>query len=111
MVQNIAYFLIPDMLFHQRLLHPFPEGGPLPGLKKSLIGSGQLVVDIKVFDFRRMSRIRQPSEWGIGKVKTLFSYLEYRRNLRILSMPLSKMFLIASHLTNIHTTIYGSQVS
>ena len=25
-----------------------------------------------------MSTIRQPSEWGIGKVKTLFSYLEYK---------------------------------
>ena len=25
-----------------------------------------------------MSSIRQPSEWGIGKVKTLFSYLEFK---------------------------------
>jgi hypothetical protein len=25
-----------------------------------------------------MSTLRQPSEWGIGKVKTLFSYLEYK---------------------------------
>ena len=27
---------------------------------------------------RRMSSVRQPSEWGIGKVKSLFSYLEYK---------------------------------
>ena len=28
--------------------------------------------------YRRMSSVRQPSEWGIGKVKSLFSYLEYK---------------------------------
>ena len=75
-----------------------------------------------------MSRVRQPSEWGIGKVKTLFSYLEYKvftdlskylskvyffshqKSLRVVSMPLGMIFLVASHLTNLHTTIYGSQV-
>jgi len=69
-----------------------------------------LTPEEKAFN-RRMSTLRQPSEWGIGKVKSLFSYLEYKRNLRILSMPLGMIFLVASHLTNIHTTIYGSQVA
>ena len=69
--------------------------------------------------------MRQPSEWGIGRVKCLFSYLEYKvcinnrkteykillqRNLRVLQMPLAAMFLICVHLKNIHGCLYGSQV-
>ena len=34
-----------------------------------------------------MSIYRQPSEWGIGKVKTLFSYLEYKVG-KLITYPL-----------------------
>ena len=33
-----------------------------------------------------------------------------QRNLRVLSMPLSMMFLMAVHLGNIHSCLYGNQV-
>jgi len=60
---------------------------------------------------REMSRMRQPSEWGIGRVKTLFSFLEFKKSLRVLAMPLGPMFLIAVHLKNIHGCLYGSQTA
>jgi len=60
---------------------------------------------------REMSSVRQPSEWGIGRVKALFAFLEFKRNLRVLQMPLGAMFLVAVHLKNIHSTLYGSQTA
>jgi len=60
---------------------------------------------------RTMSSLRQSSEWGIGRVKSLWSYLEYKKNLRVLSMPLSMMFLLAVHLGNLHSCLYGNQTA
>ena len=73
-----------------------------------------------------MSALRQSSEWGMGRIKGLWSYLEFKvtsffvvssciiqiiqRNLRVLSMPLSMMFLMAVHLGNIHSCLYSNQV-
>ena len=37
-----------------------------------------LVDTIYMQCFREMSAMRQPSEWGIGRVKCLFSFLEYK---------------------------------
>jgi len=60
---------------------------------------------------REMSAVRQPSEWGIGRVKALFSFLEFKRNMRVLQMPVGAMFLVSVHLKNIHSTLYGSQTA
>jgi len=67
-------------------------------------------VDERMFN-REMSAMRQPSEWGIGRVKCLFSFLEYKRNCRVLQMPLAVMFLVSVHLKNIHGCLYGSQTA
>lgn len=60
---------------------------------------------------REMAAVRLPSEWGIGRVKVLFSFLTCRNNLRVLQMPLGAMFLLAVHLKNLHSCLYGSQTA
>jgi len=70
----------------------------------------ELTQEEKQFN-RVMSAMRQSSEWGIGRIKTLWSYLEFKRNLRVLSMPLSMMFLFSVHLGNIHSCLYGNQTA
>lgn len=60
---------------------------------------------------KEMSKMRQSVEWGFGKVKTLFSFLDYKKNLKILLQPVPKYFLVGTLFTNLHSCLYGSETS
>lgn len=60
---------------------------------------------------RDFSRIRICNEQGIGKIKTLFAFLSYHKNLKVLMSPVGVYFFDAVFLTNIHSILYGSQVA
>jgi hypothetical protein len=54
--------------------------------RRGLTGSSFLnicIFSLSNIDFREMSRVRQPSEWGIGRTKSLFSLLEFKVKHRI----------------------------
>ena len=56
-----------------------------------------------------MSTLRQPSEWGIGKVKTLFSYLEYKvitKLLYIVPALINHFFILNIGSIYIHFDLY-----
>eukprot|EP00092_Neocalanus_flemingeri_P082526 GFUD01103359.1.p1 GENE.GFUD01103359.1~~GFUD01103359.1.p1 ORF type:complete len:413 (-),score=56.89 GFUD01103359.1:81-1319(-) len=60
---------------------------------------------------RRMCRDRVAVEWSIGKIKTLFKMLTYKKNLKALLSPVATYFFLAMHLTNLHTILYGCEVA
>lgn len=60
---------------------------------------------------KEMSRVRQTVEWGFGKVKSLFAFLDFKKNLKLLLQPVSKYFIVGAFFTNLHTCLYGSQTS
>ena len=63
-------------------------------------------------DFNKaMSKVRVSVEWTFGKVCQYFSYIDFKRNQKVLLQPVAKYYLVASLLTNCHTCLYGSLTS
>lgn len=60
---------------------------------------------------QKMSMNRIAVEWLFGKILSLWSFVDYKKNQRLYLQPVGKHFKIAVLLTNIHTCIYGNQVS
>ena len=60
---------------------------------------------------RRMSAVRVSVEWTFGKVLQYFSFLDYKKNHKVLLQPTGKYYLVGALLTNCHTCLYGSQTS
>ncbi len=58
-----------------------------------------------------MCTARQAVEWGFGNVVSLWSFLDFRKNLKSLHQQVAKMYLVAVLLTNVRTCMYGNQVS
>lgn len=58
-----------------------------------------------------MSRARIPNEWGFGKLKSLFAYLDFEHGLKPYLNDISVYWPVATILTNCHTCLYGSQTS
>ncbi len=58
-----------------------------------------------------MSNSRVSVEWGFGKVCSLFSFVNYYANQKVFLQPLGPYFTMATIFTNIHTCLYGSEVS
>jgi hypothetical protein len=44
-------------------------------------------------------------EWGFEQITTLWSYLDFKRGLKILQAPIGSMYLCGALLTNCHTCI------
>ena len=59
----------------------------------------------------RMSSVRESVEWEFGKMVRIFSFLDYKKNLKVLLSPVAKYYLVGGLLTNCHTCLYGSQTS
>lgn len=64
--------------------------------------------DEKAFN-KTMSQLRQCVEWEFGKIKTLFSFLDFKKNLKLLLQPVAKYYIVGTLLANCHTCIYSSQ--
>jgi len=59
----------------------------------------------------QMSKVRARVEWGFGKICQNFTFIDFKKTLRILLQPIEKYFLVATILTNCHTCLYGSLIS
>jgi nuclease HARBI1 len=59
----------------------------------------------------RMSATRIPNEWGFGKVRANWAYLDYHKGMRPYMNDLARYWPVANILTNCHTCCYGSQTS
>ena len=55
-----------------------------------------------------MSKVRACVEWGFGKICLNFTYLDFKKNLKVLLQPVGKYYLEASILINCHACLYGS---
>jgi len=58
---------------------------------------------------KRMSSVRECVEWGFGKVIQYFSFMDFKKNHKILLQPVGRMYFVAVLLTNCHTCLYNSQ--
>jgi len=58
-----------------------------------------------------MSSARIPNEWGFGKVRTNWAYLDYHKGMRPYMNDIARYWPVAQILTNCHTCCYGSQTS
>lgn len=58
-----------------------------------------------------MKVIRASVEWGFQKIISLFAFLDFKKNQKLLLQELENMYMVAVILTNCHTTLYGSQTS
>ena len=60
---------------------------------------------------QKMSAVRVSVEWVFGKIIQCFSYLDFKKNQKILLQPVGKYYLVGAILINCHTCLYGSQTS
>jgi hypothetical protein len=60
-----------------------------------------------------MKKIRVTIEWNYGATSNLFQYIDYRRNLKILSggSNVAKSYVVATLLRNFHNCVYASQTA
>lgn len=59
-----------------------------------------------------MKPLRVNIEWAFGRVKDhLFSFLDYRKNLKLYLQPVGLYFRVGVLLANCHTCFYGNQTS
>ncbi|XP_033754685.1 protein ALP1-like [Pecten maximus] len=60
---------------------------------------------------KKMSDVRICVEWTFGKILALFSFLDYKKNLKLYLQPVGKYYLVGTLLTNCHSCLYGNQTS
>ena len=85
-------------------------GDPAYGLSQAVLASfrgADLSARQKQFN-TRMSKVRTSVAWGFGKICQYFSFLDFKKNLKILLQPVGKYYIVASILVNCHTCLYGS---
>ena len=58
-----------------------------------------------------MSSARIAVEWGFGKIKTNWAYLDFEKGMKPYQSDIQKYWPVAQILTNCHTCLYGSQTS
>ena len=88
-------------------------GDPAYGVTRSILApfrGSRLTQQQESFN-KSMSRVRVAVEWTFGKVVAIFSYLDFKRNNKVLLQPIGKYYLVAALLTNCHTCLYGSQTT
>ena len=88
-------------------------GDPAYPIRRMLIApyrSADLSADQKLFN-TKMSAVRQSVEWQFGKLVNLFSFLDFKKNLKLFLQPVAKYYMVGAILANCHTCLYGSQTS
>ena len=58
-----------------------------------------------------MSKVREPVEWNFKEITCQFSYLNYKRDMKIFQSPITKYYVIGAFLTNIRSLFYGNQTA
>lgn len=85
-------------------------GDPAYGISRNVIAPfrGAVLSPLEQqFNFE-MSKVRASVEWGYGKIKQYFAYLDFHKNLKILLQPVAKYYAIGALMSNCHTCLYGS---
>ena len=60
---------------------------------------------------QNMSKVRTSVEWVFGETLSYFSFLDFRKNLKIELSAVGKMYCVCTLLTNAHTCPYYSMTS
>ena len=60
---------------------------------------------------KAMSQVRTSVEWVFGDIVNYFSFLDYKKNLKIGLSSIGKMYITCALLRNAHTCIYSSSTS
>lgn len=85
-------------------------GDPAYGISRNILApfrGAQLTIAEKDFN-KSMSQVRISVEWTFGKISQYFTYVDLKRNNKILLQPVGKYYAVAALLTNCHTCVYGS---
>ena len=94
--QNYCIYGDPAYPLHHPIINPFRMANHTPEQEE--------------FN-RRMSAVRLCAEWGFGKLIQQFSFLDYKKNLKLYLQPVGKYYIVGAILINCHTCLYGSQTS
>lgn len=71
-----------------------------------------LLLTIQEATFNKcMSKARIPNEWGFGKLKLNFAFLDYKNGLKPFKNDVSVYWPVANMLNNCHTCLNGSQTN
>ena len=54
-----------------------------------------------------MSKVRTSVEWVFGDIINCFSFLRYKKNLKVGLSAVGKMYIVCALLTNAHTCLYS----
>ena len=88
-------------------------GDPAYGLMRNIMApyrGAQLTAQQQQFN-KSMSAVRISVEWTFGKICQYFTYVDLKRNNKVLLQPIGKYYAVAALLTNCHTCMYGSMTS
>ena len=88
-------------------------GDPAYGLSRNILSPfrGHQLTQAELNFNRAMSAVRVSVEWTFGKIIQQFSYLDFRKNQKVLLQPVGKYYMVGALLTNCHTCLYGSQTT
>ena len=60
---------------------------------------------------REMSLVRVSVEWMFGNITNYFSFVDFKRQMKLHLSPVGKIYFVAALLQNAHTCLYGNLVS
>lgn len=60
---------------------------------------------------KRMSRVRQPVEWGFGDVVNTFAFLDFKKNHKIHLQAVAKAYAVGVILVNCYNTLYRNRTA
>ena len=58
-----------------------------------------------------MSKVRTSVEWVFGDITNSFSFLDYKKNLKVGLSTIGKMYIVCALFTNARTCLYSSTTS
>jgi nuclease HARBI1 len=59
----------------------------------------------------QMSHVRIVVEWLFNEVATKWSFLDFKRNMKVFQSPIGQYYVTAAFVTNLHCCCYGNQTS
>jgi hypothetical protein len=58
-----------------------------------------------------MSKVRICVEWGFKEISQVWTFLDFRRNMKIFKFPVAKYYIVAAFLCNIRNCFYSNQTA
>jgi hypothetical protein len=58
-----------------------------------------------------MSKVRISVEWGFKEITQVWTFLDFRRNMKIFKFPVTKYYVVAAVLCNICNCFYSNQMA